>query len=70
MEILHTTGIHKQVGDPKKVRKKVPTFAPPQKVRAHLFSIFFSVGNTQMIAARDKTYIHRFGEETKKRHTY
>ena len=31
MEILHTTGIHKQVGDPKKVRKKVPPFAPPQK---------------------------------------
>ena len=23
MEILHTTGIHKQVGEPKKVRKKV-----------------------------------------------
>ena len=27
MEILHTTGIHKQVGDPKNVRKKVPPFA-------------------------------------------
>jgi hypothetical protein len=33
MEILHTTGIHKQVGDPNKVRKKVPPFAPPKKVR-------------------------------------
>ena len=31
MEILHTTGIHKQVGDPKKVRKKVPPFAPQQR---------------------------------------
>jgi hypothetical protein len=43
MEILHTTGIHKQVGDPKKVRKKVPPFGPPKRWdwRAHLFFNFF-----------------------------
>ena len=34
MEILHTTGIHKQVGDPKKVRKKGSTFCPQKKVRS------------------------------------
>ena len=34
IEILHTTGIHKQVGDPKKVRKKGSTFCPPKKVRS------------------------------------
>ncbi len=33
MEILHTTGIHEKLGDPKKVRKKGPTFCPPKKVR-------------------------------------
>jgi hypothetical protein len=30
-EILHTTGIHKQVGDPKKVRKKGSTFCPHKR---------------------------------------
>jgi len=32
-DIPHTTGIHKQVGEPKKVRKKVSTFCVPKKVR-------------------------------------
>jgi hypothetical protein len=32
--ILHTTGIHKLVVDPKKVRKKGSTFCPPKKVRS------------------------------------
>jgi hypothetical protein len=43
MEILHTTGIHKQVGDPTKVRKKVPPFATKKGGIGGLtfFSIFF-----------------------------
>ena len=63
MEILHTTGIHKQVGDPNKVRKKVPPFAPPKKVRLegspffNFFPIMENTGNTQMIAAWYKTCI-------------
>jgi hypothetical protein len=36
-DIPHTTGIHKQVGEPKKVRKKVSTFCVPKK--ATFFSI-------------------------------
>jgi hypothetical protein len=57
MEILHTTGIHEQVGDPKKVRKKGSTFCPPKKGRSEgsafvqFFSIMEKTGNTQMIAA-------------------
>jgi hypothetical protein len=55
-DIPHTTGIHKQVGEPKKVRKKVSTFCVSKKVRlAHLFfhlSIVEFFGNTQMIARR------------------
>ena len=48
MEILHYTGIHKQVGDPKKVRKKGSTFCPPKKVRSEdspFFQLFPIVEN-------------------------
>ncbi len=48
MAILHATGIHKQVGDPKKeVRKKVSTFCVPKKVRSEVspfFPPFFNRG--------------------------
>jgi hypothetical protein len=73
MEILHTTGIHKHVGDPKKVRKKRFHLLPPIKgeIEGSLFSIFslivVNTGNTQMIAAWYKTYIRCFGEEMKQR---
>jgi hypothetical protein len=72
MEILHTTGIHKQVGDPKKVRKQGSTFCPPKKVRSEgspfsppFFQSWKKTGNTKMIACRYKTYIRHIGEETK-----
>jgi len=48
MEILHNTGIQKQVGDPKKVRKKGSTFCPPKKVRSEgspFFQLFPIVEN-------------------------
>jgi hypothetical protein len=52
MEILHTTGIHKQGVDQKKV-KKVKKRLHHQ--RAHLFFNFFSIvektGNIQMLAS-------------------
>ena len=74
MEILHTTGIHKQVGDPKKVRKKGSTFCPPKKGdigELTFFSIFFptveKTGNSQMITAWYKTYLRCFGGEMKKK---
>ena len=47
-DIPHTTGIHKQVGEPKKVRKKVSTFCVPKKVRSEgspFFSPFFQSWN-------------------------
>ena len=46
MEILHTSGIHKQVGEPKKVRKKVQTFVTKKgesRVLAFLL-LFFNRG--------------------------
>jgi hypothetical protein len=46
MEILHTTGIHKQVGDPKKARKKVQPFAP-QKTIVEKTGIPKSLGGCQ-----------------------
>jgi hypothetical protein len=47
-DILHTTGIHKQVNGPKKVRKKVSTFCVSKKVRSEdspFFSPFFQSWN-------------------------
>ena len=43
MGILHTTGIHKQVGEPKKVRKKVQPFVTKKSEIGGLtfFSTFF-----------------------------
>ena len=73
MEILHTTGIHKQVRDPKKVRKKGSTFCLPKMVRSesspffNFFLIMENTCNTQMIAAWYKTYIQHFGKEMKKK---
>ena len=46
MEILHITGIHKQVGDPKKVGKKGSTFCPQKKVRSEGSPFFSIVENT------------------------
>ena len=75
MEILHTTGIHKQGVDQKKVkkvRKKGSTFCPPEKVSLEgspFFNFFFNrgkTGNIQMLASWYKTYIQRFGEDAKK----
>jgi len=51
-DIPHTTGIHKQVGEPKKVRTKVSTFCVPKKVRSEgsAFSPpFFQSWNKQAI---------------------
>ncbi len=45
-DIPHNTGIHKQVGEPKKVRKKVSTFCVPKKGEIGgltFFSTFFSI---------------------------
>jgi hypothetical protein len=67
-------GIHKQVGEPKKVRKKglhLLCFEKGEIGGLTFFSTFFSIveffGNTQMIARRYKTYIRRFGEEREKK---
>ena len=51
-DIPHTTGIHKQVGEPKKVRKKVSTFCVPKKVRSEgspFSPPFFQSWNKQAI---------------------
>jgi hypothetical protein len=50
--ILHSTGIHKQVVDPKKVRKKVQPFAPKKGEIGGLafFSTFISLWKKQVIA--------------------
>ena len=72
MEILHTTGIHKQVGEPKKGEKKGSTFCNQKKVRSegspffYFFSIVKKTGNTQMIAAWYKAYIRQINKEMKK----
>jgi hypothetical protein len=73
-EIFHIIGIHKQVGEPKKVRKKglhLLCFEKGEIGGLTFFSTFFSMveffGNTQMIARRYKTYIRRFGEEREKK---
>ena len=55
MEILHTTGIHKQGVDQKKVkkvRKKGSTFCPPEKVslEGSPFFNFFSIVEKQAIS--------------------
>ena len=55
MEILHTTGIHKQGVDQKKVkkvRKKGSTFCPPEKVSLEGSPIFkfFSIVEKQAIS--------------------
>jgi hypothetical protein len=63
-DIPHTTGIHKQVGEPKKVRKIVSTFCVPKKVRSEgspFSPPFFQSWNIF------KRYIRRFGEETGKK---
>ena len=51
MEILHTTGIHKQVVDPKMVRKKVPPFAPQKGEIEGLtfFQLFLQLWKKQAI---------------------
>ena len=56
MEILHTTGIHKQVGDPKKCEKRFHLLpSKKDEIRGltffHFFSMVENTGNTQMIAA-------------------
>jgi hypothetical protein len=51
-DIPHTTGIHKQVREPKKVRKKVSTFCVPKKVRSEgspFSPPFFQSWNKQAI---------------------
>jgi hypothetical protein len=53
MAILNTTGIHKQVGEPKKVRKKVSTFCVPKKVKSEgspFSPPFFQSCNKQAIS--------------------
>ncbi len=48
----HTTGIHKEVGEPKKVRKKVSAFCVPKKVRSEgspFSPPFFQSWNKQAI---------------------
>ena len=65
MEILHTTGIHKQVGEPKtpkKGEKKVQPFVTKKgEIGGLTFFLLFSLvektGNIQMIAAWYKAYI-------------
>jgi hypothetical protein len=47
-DIPHTAGIHKQAGEPKKVRKKVSTFCVSKKVRSEgspFFPPFFQSWN-------------------------
>ncbi len=73
MAILHTTGIHKQIGEPKKVRKSFHLLCYKKGEIGGLtfFSTFFSIvektGNIQMNACWYKTYVRRFGEETEKK---
>jgi hypothetical protein len=72
MEILNTTGIHKQVGEPKKVRKKVQPFVTKKgEIGGLTFFLLFSIvektGNTQMIAAWYKAYIGQISKETREK---
>ena len=74
MEILHTTGIHKQVRGSKEGEKKRFNLLPPQKGEIRgltFFSTFFSIvektGNTQMLASWYKTYIRHFGKDAEKK---
>jgi len=71
-DILHSTGIHKQVGAPKKVRKKVHTFCVPKKVRMEdspFFHFLFNRGikrqypNNRLLVQNLHTTIRRRGKK-------